>query len=187
MDFSIVTKDILANLLIAENKILKMNLSPKDKRLYILRLFKEVGSSFYLKMFNDNSFIFDSTAIATLGNPTIEIDARVAAVDVVRQYALERNTDVATQSFLNTQIAKAQQEAFNNAVSLEKHPTVTRKLTGRDNCDFCRSLAGTHYYTEGSDYLFRRCCTNCDCIIKVAGFNSRNGIVNNYMKKKGTK
>lgn len=70
-------------------------------------------------------------------------------------------------------------EVFQNVLSLDKHPTLTRVIVG-ETCTWCIDRAGTHIHPSGEDFARYR---NCDCLFVVSGYNSRNGILKNYVKR----
>ncbi len=178
MDFHPVAIDTSANILVAIKYILGLDISPSDKKRRISRAIRTTGSSFYAQMFAANSEIFDSTAISLVGDTGMDEMIDSLATKLVRQYSLGRVIDQIVKEFYDTALAKAQEEAFRNAISLDKHPAVTRRLVG-ETCKWCRDLVGTHYNPESKHFARH---DNCDCEIETSGYNSRNGILKNYKK-----
>ena len=178
MNFSGTAKDISQQMIKVVDYILSLNISPDDKRLRLIRAFGIVGNEFFSKMFVDNSILFDSEAITSLGfqNPNYQIE-RLSA-KLVQNYNLGRKTDEIVTGFFDSVLGDAQGEAFRNGISLGKVPTLTRSLVG-ETCEWCRARTGT--FTYPSRELFAR-HDNCDCIFTVSGYNSRNGILTNYRK-----
>jgi len=180
MDFHPVAIDTASNILPAVKYILDLNISPDDKKARIAKITNLVGSDFYIQMFNANSEVFDSAAIGTTDYSQMTDQIDNLATKLVRQHSLSRVIDPIVQEFYDSALGKAQEEAFRNAISLDKHPTLTRSLVG-ETCDWCRDLVGTHVYPDAK-YFARH--DNCDCLIVVSGYNTRNGILNNYVKQK---
>ena len=180
MDFSAVASDVAIQMQDVVNYILSLNISPEDKRIRLVRAFNTVGREFFDKMFYDNSELFDSMAIGTLGfeNPDGQIE-RLAA-KLVQNYELTRPIDAIIKEFFDSVLGDAQYQAFQNGISLGKVPTLTRSLVG-ETCSWCRARTGTFTYPDGE--LFAR-HDNCDCLFIVKGYNSRNGILTNYRKGK---
>lgn len=178
MEFSKVATDIGEQMLKVVNYILGLNISPADKRERLKRAFRIVGDEFFNKMFSDNSELFDSTAIGTLGyqNPGNRIEGLSAKL--VQNYNLGRKNEAIVREFYDSVLGDAQFEAFENARSLSKVPTLTRQLVG-ETCGWCTARVGT--FVDPDSELFAR-HDNCDCLFIVSGYNSRNGILTNYKK-----
>lgn len=158
--------------------IIGMNVSPDEKKDLLIKSFGVVGAEFYEKMFNDNSELFNSKAIGTLGKSDLDDQTSRLAQKLLRNNALTRPTDQVVKGYFNSLLASAQDEAFKNAVSLGKVPTLTRSLRG-ETCKWCQARVGT--WTNPTGELFAR-HDNCDCKIVVKGYNSRNGELKNYTK-----
>ena len=77
-------------------------------------------------------------------------------------------------------ISDALEEAFVNAKSLDKHPTLTRYVVG-ETCKWCNALAGVHI-NPTSD-MYRR-HADCDCILEYSGANGRRELVKIIRKSK---
>ena len=178
MNFSATAKDISNQMVKVVNYILGLDISPAEKRRRLTIAFGIVGNEFFGKMFADNSLLFDSEAISTLGfqNPKGQIE-RLSA-KLVQNYNLGRKNEAIVTGFFDSVLADAQKEAFDNGISMGKVPTLTRSLVG-ETCEWCRARVGTFTYPDGE--LFAR-HDNCDCLFIVRGYNSRNGILTNYRK-----
>lgn len=179
MNFSPVAKDMSKQMIKVVNYILGLDISPDEKRARLSKAFWIVGYDFFNKMFTDNSKLFDSTALESLGfqNPDDQIE-RLSS-KLVQNHNLDRRYTPIVQGFFDSVLADAQHEAFNNGRSMGKVPTLTRYTVGKC-CEWCENLAGkTYLYPEGE--VFAR-HDNCDCLFIVKGFNSRNGILTNYRK-----
>jgi hypothetical protein len=179
MDFSGVALDTSKRVAVSVASILAMSISPASKISRITRVLGIVGLAYHSKMYSDSSTVFASTAVLSTGleDPT---QAERLANKLVRNYALGRQTDELISTYYESLLGQAQLEAFENAVSMGRVPTMNRSIVG-ETCKWCIGLAGT--YTHPSGEMFAR-HENCDCLIVVSGYNSRNGIVDNYVKRK---
>lgn len=179
MDFSGIAADISARVADAINYILSLNISPADKTRRIAVVVESVGSYYHDHLYRDISRVFDSGAIASRGLDDANAQAQRLANKIVRNYALSRNTNDLVVEYYDSVLGRAQSEAFQNARSLQKHPTLTRTIRG-ETCSWCDRKAGTHTNPTGEDFARHR---GCDCLLEVSGFNSRNGVLKNYKKK----
>ena len=181
MDFSGVTIDTSNQVTEAVNYILALDISPADKQMRIAKVIKSVGSHFHNQLYGANSQIFDSATIASAGLDDANAQAQRLANKIVRNHALSRNTTAQLiRTYYDSVLGRAQDEAFRNAVSMQRHPTLTRSIVG-ETCKWCNDLAGTYTYPTGEVFLRHR---DCNCLFKVSGYNTRNGLLKNYMKKK---
>ena len=177
INFSPVATDIAESMDVAVKYILSLNISPDNKISRLSKIFNLVGSDFYVQMFDANSQLFDSTAIGTDYYDMTDQINRLAN-KIVQNYNLGRPIDVLVKDFYDSALGKAQHEAFRNAVSLDKHPTLTRSIVG-ETCRWCIDKAGVHV-NPGPELFARH--SHCDCLFVTSGYNSRNGILTNYSK-----
>lgn len=189
MDFSAVADDTAVYTTVEVEYILSLNISPQNKRLELTKIFSKHGRFFFKKLFDANSKVFDSTTIGTNGfqNPNDQVET--LAAKLVQNYYLNREIAVIVKAFYDSVLAQAGEEAFKNAISLDKHPTIQRFLSytsKKGPCDFCRTLAnkGAVIYPDRMDFARH---DDCHCTIKTSGFNSRNGKLKNYIKVDGRK
>ena len=178
INFTPVAKDTAKTMQKAVNYILSLNIDPAEKIRRLSLTFNLVGSDFYMQLFEANSILFDSTAIGTTDFYEMQEQIDRLSHKIVQNHNLGREVDTLTQDFYYSALGKAQDSAFRNAISLDKHPTLTRTMVG-ETCEWCQKLAGTH--VDPTSDLFRR-HADCDCLFVTSGFNSRNGIVTNYNK-----
>lgn len=178
MNFSGTAADIGDQMVKVVDYILSLDISPADKKARLIRAFGIVGNEFFDKMFLDNSILFDSQAIGSLGFTNPEGQVERLSAKLVQNYNLGRKNDPMVRGFFDSVLADAQHEAFENGISMGKVPTLTRSLVG-ETCPWCVARAGTFTYPDGE--LFAR-HDNCDCLFMVSGYNSRNGILTNYRK-----
>lgn len=178
MNFSSVASDLGKQMAEVVDYILSLNVSPEDKRARLTKVFNLVGNQFFDKMFIDNSLLFDSEAIGSLGFTNPEGQVERLSAKLVQNYNLGRENDAIVTGFFDSVLADAQGEAFDNGISLGKVPTLTRQLVG-ETCAWCRARVGTFTYPDSE--LFAR-HDHCDCLFTVSGYNSRNGILTNYRK-----
>lgn len=178
MNFSATASDVSQQMMEVVNYILGLDIAPGEKRRRLIIAFGIVGNEFFGKMFADNSILFDSEAISSMGFKNPEGQIERLSTKLVQNYNLGRKTDEIVAGFFDSVLGDAQQEAFDNGRSLGKVPTLTRRIVG-ETCGWCVSRAGT--FTDPEGELFAR-HDNCDCLFIVSGYNSRNGILTNYTK-----
>lgn len=178
MNFSDVATDMGQQVLKVVEYILGLDISPADKRARLTRVFGVIGEEFFDKLFADNSLLFDSQAIKTSGFSNPEDQIQRLSAKLVQNYNLGRRNDVIVKEFFDSVLGDAQHEAFRNAQSLGKVPTLTRRLVG-ETCSWCTARVGTFTNPDGT--MFAR-HDNCDCLFITQGYNSRNGLLTNYRK-----
>ena len=139
-----------------------------------------ISTHFKSKTFTDASAIFDSDISGGALTDDESLQSLSLTVKVARNYALERNFRQLISPYLSSPLGSAKYEAFTNSVSLGKHPTLTRSIVS-ETCNWCESKAGVHVNPTMDN--FRR-HTDCDCRLVVIGYNTRNGEIKNYKKRK---
>ena len=179
MDFSKVATDTAESMDTLVKFILSLNIDPAEKKRRLGQAFRIIGSQFYTQLFEASSEVFDSTAITTL------VDLDYNQIDrlsnkLVQNYVLGREVDYLVKDYYDSELGRAQNEAFQNALSLNKHPTLERIVVG-ETCQWCWDHAGTFTYPSGEDFRRHR---DCNCLFIVSGYNTRNGVLNNYVKEK---
>lgn len=179
MEFSAVAADTAKNVGETINYILGLNISLEDKRLRVAKVLRLVGDGFFGQLFDANSQVFDSGAIASLGIQDQSQAGRLAN-KIIRNTALGRETTTLVAGYYDSLLGQAQDEAFKNAKSMQKNPRVVRNLVG-ETCKWCAALAGSYENPPGE--VFAR-HSDCDCLIQVSGYNTRNGVLNNYVKRR---
>lgn len=179
MDFSGIVEDTTIGVYNIINDVLAMNIDPSIKIDQIKDILAQVGDRFGQKMFDDVSLLFDSTAMSATIPYNNNDRLTDLATKIVRDNAFSLNDSPIVKEYYDTLLGIAEHEAFENAKSLEKHPTLTRRIRG-ETCSWCVARQGT--WTDPDGTLFAR-HDNCDCLIIVSGYNSRNGVLKNYRKK----
>jgi len=179
MDFRGIVEDTSSGVYDIINDVLRMDIDPQVKIDQIAAVLTQVGERFGQKMFNDVSTLFDSTAIAGTVPYNDNNQIYTLAQKIVRDNAFGLADNSILTEYLDVLLGRAEYEAFENAQSLEKHPTLTRRMRG-ETCEWCVLRAGT--FTDPDPELFAR-HDNCDCLFIVSGYNSRNGVLKNYKKK----
>lgn len=178
MNYSQLTASIVPQVLAAVALINNPEIDPEVRQLNQEILFKEVGAAVYAKIYDMNAW---DMGIQHTTGPGIDDRyyglAKVASDSVSAGAAPVPDLVV---NYLDTMTAKAQADAMKTAKQSGQHPTVTRTPTGRETCSWCEGLAGT--YTNPPAKVFHR-HRGCDCEITTAGYNSRNGKLNNYVAK----
>lgn len=177
MDFHGVTVSVSEQTTKIVQRILAMNISPTEKRKQIIKALQAIGVKYHQNIFNATSLVYGST-ISTTG-VALQTQTAQLAVILVRNHALGRNITEYTQTYYDNLTSKAQSESFENAISMQRSPTLTRIIVG-ETCDWCVNLAGVH--KEPTPDLFAR-HSSCDCLRIPSGYNTRNGLLKNYVKK----
>lgn len=180
MDFSNVTNDVAKQVSNAIGEVLRLDISPADKEIAITRIIRSVGVSYHSQLYGAASEIFDSAAIATAGLSNGDGQAARLANKIVRNYALGREVDPLVLAYYNSVLGQAQAEAFANAVSMQKVPTLDRRIVS-ETCKWCTAKSGTKTNPTGEDFARHR---DCDCLFIVSGYNTRNGLLDNYVKRR---
>ena len=179
MNFHGISKDAGEQMEKVVNYVLGLPISPQEKRKWLIYVFGEIGGKFFDKMFGDASELFDSTAMSTNGLRNNDNQIPRLATKLLRNDALSRSNKAMTKLYFDSIQSDAIEEAFANARSLDKHPTLTRYVVG-ETCNWCNAMAGTHINPTGD--MYRR-HADCDCILEYSGVNGRKEIVKNYSKK----
>ena len=180
MDLRGVVEDVTGEVFREISDVLATNISPTEKENQIVRVFLAVGREFGDQLLQQVNEIFDSAAIRDAISINDEGQVWRLAQKIVRDFAFEETDSALVKEYFDVLLGRAEETAFRNAKSLEKHPTLTRRATGKETCSWCEARTGT--FTDPDGELFRR-HDNCDCIFKVSGFKSRNGVLKNYRKK----
>lgn len=186
MDFDSLTteaSDMMADLV---NTILKQDYSPKDKIKLIRAAFASVGETYASKLFGDISRVFGSENIKTKPDTGGSEQIYDLAQKIVRNSAFGLDERELTRDYFTNVFARNAEQAYKNAVSLNKHPTITRQLTGMETCEWCTARAGSYSaatFTDLPKEIFRR-HKGCDCIIRLSGAGRRSGKLNNYVKRR---
>lgn len=177
MDFHEVTVSVSEQATKIIQRILAMNISTTEKRKQITKALQAIGVKYHQNIFNATSLVYGST-MSTAGI-ALQTQTAQLAVILVRNHALGRNITEYIQTYYDNLTDKAQSESFENAISMQRSPTLTRTIVG-ETCNWCVGLAGVH--TNPTNDLFAR-HSSCDCRIEVSGYNTRNGLLKNYVKK----
>ena len=178
MNYSEFTPTILENVLETMRLINNPEIDPEIRQLNQEILFREVGEAVYNKIYDMNAFDFEIEHTSGPGPDN-------------RYYGLAKKTSDSVsagnigiieyvKNYIDNTIGKAQHDAFKTAQQSGKYPTVTRNTVGK-TCQWCQDRAGT--FTDPPPEVFQR-HGGCDCTIITKGYRSRNGLLNNYVKKK---
>lgn len=180
INLDVIVDDISPRLSNAIESILASGLDLTTKKNRIQLLLAGISAHFKSKTFTDASTIFDSDIAGGNFTDDESLQSLSLAVKVARNYALERDFRQLISSYLSSLLGSAKYEAFANAVSLGKHPTLTRSIVS-ETCDWCESKAGVHVNPTREDFKRH---TDCDCRFVVTGYNTRNGEIKNYRKRR---
>lgn len=179
MDYGIFTETILDKVMATMALINNPEIEPETRQRNQEIMLRQVGQAVYAKIYDMNAFDME---IPHTQGPGID-DRYYGLAKVASNSVSAGSVGVLeyVKNYIDSTIAKAQADAFKNAFQSGKYPTVDRRLTGRENCPWCEEKAG-QYVDPPADVFHRH--VGCDCIIITAGYNSRNGLLNNYVKPK---
>lgn len=185
MDFDGLTSDATKMTANLAAEILAANYSPANKIQLLTVVISRIGRAYATKLGTDVSRVFGSEALKI--NPDFGSLAQIE--DLARKMTREAAfglppTELARDYFTNV-FARNGEQAYKNAISLDKRPTITRRLTDRDHCDWCAARTGTFSadsFSELPTEIFRR-HLGCKCEIRLSGSGGRSRKLNNYVKK----
>lgn len=179
MDFRGIVKDISKRTQDLIDEILAMNISPSKKEDYIEQILLSIAEEFGDKLFSDISYMMDSESIRSTVQVNLNNQVRDLSKKITRNYAFDLTSALIVKEYYDVILARAEEGAFRNARSLQRHPTLTRSMEGEETCDWCRGMVGT--FVDPDPELYAR-HDGCDCKIVVSGYKKRNGVVENYTK-----
>lgn len=184
MDFDSLTTEASKMTADLANEILASNHSPADKIKMLVTAITSVGETYASKLFGDISRVFGSENLKTNPDTGGRMQIYDLAQKLVRNSAFGMEAQELTRDYFTNVFSRNAEQAYKNAISLEKHPTITRQMTGRETCEWCRQRAGSWSATSFSDLpqeIFRR-HLGCDCVIRLSGPGTRSYKLNNYVK-----
>lgn len=180
MDYSKFTDTIIKDVRAAVALINNPEVAPTVRQLNQEILFREVGNIVYAKIYDMNAFDMEiSQTRGTGADPARYYGLAKVASDSISTGKL--GLDEYLTNYIDSTIGKAQNDAFKNAKESGKFPTVDRQTVGSKNCPWCIEKAGE--YVNPSQSVFLR-HGGCDCRIITAGYKTRNGLLDNYVKPK---
>lgn len=181
MDYTRFTSTILQKVFKAMALINNPEVDPEVRQRNHEILFRELGASVYSKIYDMNAFDFQIEHTRGSG-----IDDRYYGLAKISSATVSTGgvavLEQQVENYINQTIAYAQRDATTNAIENGKHPTVTRRLNGELNCQWCKDKEVENAINPSDDIFHRH--RNCDCIIITSGYRSRNGLLNNYVKPK---
>lgn len=186
MDFDSLTTEASKMTADLANEILRSDYSPADKIKMLVAAFTSVGETYASKLFGDVSRVFGSENLKTKPDTGGRLQINELATKIVRDSAFGKDAQELTRDYFTNVFARNAEQAYKNAISLNKHPTITRQLTGRETCEWCQKRAGSYSATSFSalpQEVFRR-HAGCDCVIRLSGAGMRSHKLNNYVKEK---
>lgn len=178
MDYGIFTQTILDKTLAVMGLINNVEIEPEIRQRNQEIMLRQVGNAVYAKIYDMNAF--DMEIMHTTGKG---IDDRYYGLAKVASNSVSAGAvglQEYVKNYIDSVIAMAQQDAFINAKQSGKRPTLIREIVS-ETCEWCRSKAGVHVDPDPS-YFARH--GGCDCRLVTEGYNSRNGLLNNYVKPK---
>lgn len=178
MDFRGIVEDTTTMVSDLVSDVLSWEVSPDTKIELISQIFGDVGPEFAQKLYADVSYLFDSQAIRSVIETNYNDQVYALAQKIVRDHAFNFTNDAILKEYFDVLLGRSEYAAFENAKSLDKHPTLTRMVVG-ETCHWCEVRQGV--FVDPDYSLFMR-HDDCDCLFIVKGYNNRNGRLNNYTK-----
>lgn len=178
MDFTLLPRTILPQVLEAVALINNPEVDPETRRFNMEILFKEVGQAVYAKVYDMNAW--DMGVPNTTGPG---IDSRYYGMAKVASASVSNGAvgmDMYVADYLNGMVGLAQQHAFTNAKQSGQHPTLTWTPDAHA-CKWCQDKAGTYTDPTPEDFAHH---SGCGCARVTEGFKSRNGQLKNYVPTK---
>lgn len=182
MDFSRAIEQLSPKLNRLINIINDESVSPELRKAALQSVFDVVGTQVFLKAYDMTAWDLD---VAETTAPAYD---RTQAVGMARNVSDAIATgDIKTAkeqslTYMLVAIGAAQGAAFATAGAFDKHRVLKVRLIGRGDCDWCRARAARSPIFNPTNQDFSR-HNHCNCILKVEGFQSRNGTLKNYTKR----
>lgn len=185
MDFDRLTEDAVKMTTSIADGVLRTNFSPANKIQLLTIAYARVGRAYATKLATDVSTVFGSENLRI--NPDFGkfVQIEDLATKIVRNSAYGIEPEELTRDYYTNVYARNVEQAFKNANSLGKRPTITRRLTDKDHCEWCAARTGTYTadtFSELPTEVFRR-HLGCKCEITLSGPGGRSRNLNNYVKK----
>lgn len=181
MNYAALNDTIIEQVMATIRLINNPEIAPEVRQRNQEILFREVGVAIYNHVYDMNAFDFEIEHTRGLG-----IDDRYYGLAKVASGSVSTgNVGLAeyVRNYLDYAATKAQEDAYNNAQQSGKHPTVTRRMNGKETCDWCKSKQGVYTGYDIPPEVYHR-HGGCDCSIFTEGFRTRNGELKNYVKPK---
>ncbi len=185
MDFDSIADDTAKRTAGLINYIAKLPLSIADRKNLIAQSVLRLGRSFANKVTADITTIFDTGAInSPIENGSVD-QVESLALKVLRGSVFGTSPEPIAHDYLSNVFARNAEQTYRNAITLRKSPTISRRLTDADHCEWCAARAGTWTavsFTALPREVFRR-HEHCKCEITISGAGVRKHGLNNYVKK----
>ena len=185
MDFDGLINDATKLTAKLADEVLATNYSPQNKITMLTIVFIRTGRFFATKLANDVSAVFGSEHLTTKPDYGSMAQIGSLALKMTRNSAFGVSAEEIARDYFTNIYARNVEQAFKNANSLGKRPTITRRITDRDHCDWCVARAGTFAaktFSELPTEVFRR-HLGCKCEILLSGPGGKSRSLNNYVKK----
>lgn len=181
MNYGILPEEILSKVMTLVGLINNIEVSPDVRRRYMEQLFRTVNAAVYNKIYEMNAWdmLIPHTTGKDIGKQHLGI-SKIAAGSPVTGIEL---TPLVLEN-LQAMSGKAQDDAMATAQSSGKVPQMKRSATSRKPCDWCKEKdTRGRWVVDPDSEQFRR-HAHCSCEIYTAGYKSRNGLLDNYVKEK---
>lgn len=181
MNYAGLNDTIIDQVMAAIRLINNPEIAPETRQRNQEILFREVGVAIYTQVYDMNAFDFEIEHTRGLG-----IDDRYYGLAKVASGSVSTgNVGLAeyVRNYLDYAATKAQADAVKNAFESGKFPRVTRRMNGKETCDWCKGKQGVYTGYDIPPEVYHR-HGGCDCSIFTEGFKTRNGELKNYVKPK---
>lgn len=185
MDFDGIIDDTAMRTSGLLNYITNLPISVADRKKLIAQSVLRIGHIFAGKITSDLATIFDTKAINSPSQVGSVDQVESLALKVLRDSVFGIKPEPITHDYLSNVFARNAEQTYRNAITLRKSPTISRRLTDADHCDWCAARAGTWTavsFTALPREVFRR-HEHCHCEITISGAGVRKHGLKNYVKK----
>jgi len=181
MNYAGLNDTIIDQVMEAVRLINNPEVEPRVRQLNQEILFREVGVAVYNQVYDMNAFDFAIEYTRGTG-----IDDRYYGLAKVASGSVSAGNvglQEYVRNFLDYAATKAQSDAVVNAAQSGEFPKVTRRMNGKETCDWCKGKQGVYTGDNIPPEVYHR-HGGCDCSITTEGFKTRNGELKNYVKPK---
>ena len=178
MNYGELPAKILTKVMTLVSLVNNIEVEPEVRRRYMEQLFHAVDTKIYTKIYEMNAWdmLIPHTSGKGISNSYYGL-SKVAAA----QPATAAELSALVLNNMQQNSSKAQYDAFETARDSGKVPTVERRTTNIKACKWCVSKVGV--YPDPEPDIFAR-HADCTCEIWTTGYNSRNGLLQNYKKSR---
>lgn len=181
MNYGELNNTILPKIERLTGLINNIEVDPTVRRRYMEQLYRTVGNKVYTKIYDMNAW--DMLIDHTTG---LGIDNRHYGLAKITAGAPVTNLELSSLigEYLDSVSGKAQYDAMQTAKDSGKVPQMKRNTKSKKPCIWCKGKdTGGNWIDYPDRDNFNR-HSDCSCEIHTRGYNSRNGLLNNYKVRK---